>query len=78
MNQLYLTIIDTGLSPISLVIILVVLATMCVWIFALVDVLKSEFRGENDKLLWAIVILLGGLIGAVVYFAIGRNYKRWQ
>ena len=61
-----------------LILAIIGLAIFGVWIVALVDVLKSEFRGENDKLLWAIVIILGGVIGAILYFAIGRNYKRWQ
>jgi hypothetical protein len=57
---------------------LIGLAAFGTWIIALVDVLKSEFRGQNDKLLWAIVIVLGGVIGAILYFVIGRNQKRWQ
>jgi hypothetical protein len=43
---------------------------------ALVDVLKSQFRGPKDKLRWAAVITLGGIVGAILYFAIGTRYKR--
>ncbi|WP_445455158.1 PLD nuclease N-terminal domain-containing protein [Flavobacterium sp. HNIBRBA15423] len=43
-------------------------------ILALVDVLKSEFKG-NNKLVWVIVVLFGNFLGAVLYFLIGRSQK---
>lgn len=45
------------------------------WILALIDILKSDFRGQNDKLIWALVVLLGSFVGAILYFLIGRNQK---
>ena len=45
------------------------------WIIALVEVLKSEFKNTNDKLIWVIVILLFPIIGALLYFIIGRNQR---
>ncbi|MDB5242904.1 MAG: hypothetical protein JWP57_3529 [Spirosoma sp.] len=44
-------------------------------LMALVDVLRSDFRGANDKLIWVIVILFLNIIGAVLYFFIGRNQR---
>lgn len=46
-----------------------------IWILALTDILKSEFRGQNDNLIRALVVLLGSFIGAFLYFLIGRNQK---
>lgn len=43
-------------------------------IIALVDILKSKFKG-NDKIVWVLVVLFLNLIGAIIYFAIGRNQK---
>lgn len=43
-------------------------------LIALVDVLTSQFQG-NDKLLWVIVILLLPFLGAFLYFIIGRDKK---
>ena len=45
------------------------------WIIALVEVLKSEFKNTNDKLIWVIVILLFPIIGSLLYFIIGRNQR---
>ena len=42
------------------------------WIWSLVDVLKRDFKGENDKLVWVLVIVLAGVIGAIIYYFVGR------
>ena len=44
-------------------------------IIALVDVVRSNFRGSNDKLIWVVIILFLNVIGALLYFAIGRNQR---
>jgi hypothetical protein len=43
------------------------------WIMALVDVVRREFRHQNDKVVWVLVICLGSWLGAIVYFAFGRE-----
>ena len=43
-------------------------------IVALIDILKSEFEG-NNKLIWVLVVLLSWIIGAIIYFFIGRKQK---
>ena len=44
-------------------------------VFALVDVVRSEFRGPNDKLIWVIIIVFFNIVGALLYFIIGRNQR---
>lgn len=56
------------------VLLLGVLPTV-LWIWALVDVARREFRQQNDKVIWVLVICLGGFIGAIVYFAFGRQME---
>lgn len=43
-------------------------------IVALVDILKSEFSG-NNKIVWVLVVLLTNFFGALLYFMIGRQQK---
>ena len=45
-----------------------------VWMRALIDVLKSEFK-DNNKLIWLLTVILVPFIGAIVYFAIGKKQK---
>jgi len=44
------------------------------WIWALVDVLKSEFKGGN-KIVWLLAILFLNIFGAILYVIIGRKHK---
>jgi hypothetical protein len=59
---------------IILIIIFIVPVFLIIPIIALVDILKNEFTG-NNKIIWVLVILLSWLIGAILYFFIGRNQK---
>jgi len=45
------------------------------WLIALVDILRNNFRGRNEKLIWVLVILFVPFIGAILYFAIGRKNR---
>ncbi|HPR32764.1 MAG TPA: PLD nuclease N-terminal domain-containing protein [Prolixibacteraceae bacterium] len=44
-------------------------------LFALIDILRSDFEG-NNKLIWVIVVLFFPLLGAILYFLIGKNQKK--
>ena len=59
----------------ALVFVLVfVLAILVVMIWTIVDIARAEFP-DNMKLVWILVVLLGGIIGMVVYFVVGRKQK---
>lgn len=63
------------LGPQEIVILLLVSLVMFVIpIIALVDILKNDFEG-NNKLIWVLVILLTWLLGAILYYFIGRKQK---
>ena len=53
---------------------LIILASLFLVIAALVDVLQGQFR-NNDKLIWVLVVLLAGPLGAILYYVIGRKQK---
>ncbi|MFZ6008459.1 MAG: PLDc N-terminal domain-containing protein [Nitrospirota bacterium] len=44
------------------------------FIFAFVDILRSEFKG-NNKLIWLLAVIFVPLIGSIAYFIIGRKQK---
>lgn len=46
---------------------------MVVIVFALIDILKGNFR-NNDKLVWVLVTIFVPL-GGLLYFFIGRSQK---
>lgn len=45
-----------------------------IWIWALIDCIsRKDYPGENDRLLWALVILLGGILGAIIYYFVVKR-----
>jgi phospholipase D-like protein len=64
--------IFAGMSILALVLFGFVLAFL--WLVALVDILRSDFEG-NDKIVWILVVIIFPFIGSILYFAIGRSRK---
>jgi uncharacterized membrane protein YhaH (DUF805 family) len=63
------------IGPQELIIILMIVPLFMVLpLVALISVLTNRFEG-NDKLIWVLVILLLPIIGAILYFAIGRSKR---
>ncbi|WP_299528312.1 PLD nuclease N-terminal domain-containing protein [uncultured Lutibacter sp.] len=58
----------------QIVIILLAIIGIVLTISALVNILKSEFKG-NDKIVWVLVVLFFNLVGAILYFTIAKNKK---
>lgn len=51
------------------------LANLILVIWALIDAIKvpdESMYKAGSKLIWVLVILLGGFVGAIVYLAVGR------
>ncbi len=58
----------------ELILIVVAFSGIILTIVALIDIFKSEFEG-NNKIIWLLVVLLINIIGAILYFNIGRKQK---
>ena len=48
------------------------IAALIFWIWMLVDCMRREPSESLEKLTWALVILLGTVIGALVYYVIRK------
>jgi ankyrin repeat protein len=42
--------------------------------FVFIDILRSDFEG-NNKIVWLLAVIFVPFIGAIAYFIIGRNKK---
>jgi prolipoprotein diacylglyceryltransferase len=61
---------------IFLILTLAVLLT-AFWIWMIVDCAKRTFKNDNDKVIWILVIVLAGIIGAIIYyFAVKISKKK--
>ena len=60
---------------ISLLIILLVIASVGFWIWMIVDCAKRKFKDDTMKIIWLLVMVLIGIIGAIVYFFVVKVNK---
>jgi hypothetical protein len=44
-------------------------------VIALVSILRSQFPGPNDKLVWTVVAILVPIVGPILYFMIGTKQR---
>lgn len=49
-----------------------ILATIF-WIFMLVDCAKRNFKKDNDKVVWILILVFTGIIGAIIYYFVVKN-----
>jgi len=63
---------DTSYGLITWQIIMFI--SIVLWIYSLIDILKNSFE-KNDKIIWALVVLLVPILGSILYILIGRKRK---
>ncbi|MBJ6120149.1 PLDc N-terminal domain-containing protein [Pontibacter sp. BT310] len=65
-----------GIGPVEIIFLLLFIAApLVLWLWALIDLLRSNFSDNITKLIWAVVIIFIPLLGALLYLLIGRNQK---
>jgi hypothetical protein len=57
------------------ILVLFILMPFVLFIWALADILKSEFKDSNNRIVWLIFVLLVPMVGAILYLVIGRKQK---
>lgn len=62
------------IGPWQIILILICLLGIIPTLIALIDILRNKFEG-NNKLIWILVVLFFNLLGAVLYFTIGKKQK---
>ena len=45
------------------------------WIWALIDILKSDFKDNINKIIWLLVVFVLNFLGVLLYYFIGRGQK---
>lgn len=58
----------------ELVVLIFLLLIFLPFIIAFIDILKSDFSG-NNKIVWLLAVIFVPLIGAIAYLIIGRKQK---
>lgn len=46
------------------------------WIWMIIDCAKRDFRKDVEKIVWIIIIVLAGWLGALIYFFVVKNSNK--
>lgn len=52
---------------------LIGLAAFAFWVWVLIDAIQNPRLDSNERLIWIVVIVLTGVLGAVIYLIVGRK-----
>lgn len=45
------------------------------WVWMLIDCAKRNYTGPNDKVIWILIIIFTGIVGAIIYYFIVKRKK---
>ncbi len=51
-----------------------IILTLILWVWAIVDIVKSIFRDTIQKIIWLMAVILFPIFGSILYFQLGRKY----
>lgn len=49
------------------------LAGFALWLWMLIDAIRSKSLSDTEKIVWVLVIIFLNLLGALIYFFAGRS-----
>ena len=50
------------------VMFLFIIFSIVFWVMMIVDVAQREFKKEDEKITWVLIVALTGVIGALIYY----------
>ncbi|MCG8577411.1 MAG: PLD nuclease N-terminal domain-containing protein [Flavobacteriales bacterium] len=53
---------------------IIALAIFAIWIKTIVEIVQSDFEGDN-KLIWLLIVLFVGWVGLILYYTMGRQKR---
>ena len=59
----------------ELVIIALISVIFLIPLFALIDILRNQFKDSSNKIIWALIVLLFPVLGGILYFLFGVKQK---
>ncbi|RZS95712.1 PLDc N-terminal domain-containing protein [Cecembia calidifontis] len=65
-------------SDFAVFIVVLSIVYTIIWVWAIVDLIKSKFKDSNMKLVWAVVLIFANPIGPIVYFILSGEQKTFS
>ena len=51
---------------------IIAILVLIFWIWMIVDCAKRDFKNGTEKIIWIVVVVLAGWLGALIYFLVVR------
>ncbi|MCL5018701.1 MAG: PLDc N-terminal domain-containing protein [Candidatus Pacearchaeota archaeon] len=45
------------------------------WIFMIVDCVKRKFKNDTERIVWLLVVIFAGIVGALIYYFVVKSKK---
>jgi len=60
----------------GLIALIISILVFVFWILMIIDCVKRKFKEDIEKIVWILVIIFTGLIGALIYYFIVKRKKK--
>lgn len=55
---------------------LICLSAFIFWVVMLIDIIQRDFKKHDDKIIWLLVVIFAGIIGAIIYYFIVKRHDK--
>jgi len=59
----------------GLMFIVISILAFVFWIFMILDCVKKKFKNDSEKIVWILILIFTGLIGALIYYFVVKKKK---
>ena len=59
----------------ELIILFIISIPFVLMVYALIDIVRSDFKDTTHKLLWILIVVLAPLIGSIVYLLWRKSHS---
>lgn len=56
--------------------LLLIVSSFVLPLIAIINIVRSEFKENNSKLIWVLIVLFLPIMGSLVYFVVGPSQKK--
>lgn len=50
-----------------------VLLTTLLWLWVIIDIVKSNFKNQNKNIVWLLIVLFFPVLGSIIYFQLRKK-----
>lgn len=63
----------TGIIFLVLLVLAIIVLCFAFWIWMLVDSIKRNYKEDSMRIVWVLVIIFTGIIGAIIYYFVEKR-----